>query len=259
MASQLPHHDSIIMATKNYWHQPRQRGAHGSISDMLRYSDQTRSKIDRLEKALSNGDKGRYDNKILKEFLTKTQDALAKRTTDLRETQTALGELREMREAKEVSDSLLGFARQVIEQKNAEIQQLQAQVEKSDSANSELNEQLRRIGLASADEATNLAMDVCAKRTLNMLQGYKKGISERDAKIRALERNVEAAEKNKSMEREVEVAKQQLREYDDKVSGLEKELVFANQQAAELGTIANEQKELIDRLFGREQYRGVGH
>ena len=150
----------------------------------------------------------RYENKVLQESLSNTQDAVHLRTTELKAARAALAD---MEEKKEVSDSLLGFARHVVKEKNAEIQQLRTQVENANSANEELHEQVRCIGLASANEATQIAGDISAKRSLNMLEGYRRGVAVRDERIRVY--GVE-----------VEDVRRQLAERDAKINEWENEV-----------------------------------
>ena len=235
-----------------------------TIDDLLRRSNLTPQEVQRIEAAIQqrNGAIDARDTKIqlvqskierLEQAVADTKRNLCDRTTELADTKSDLrrrtielvdtkAKHKVAQELKEAADALLPLGRRLVEEKDTQIEQLQAQVTERDDT-------IRRIGAASADEAMRLANEVSAQRTLHMLQGLRRDVTDRDKQIQGLRKD------NTNRDKQIEQWKQVVDQSRDQCRGQFEETQAAKKQVKEIRKVAEDQQELIEKLLKENKAR----
>lgn len=219
-------------------------GMYMTIPDLLRSSNLTGPEIMRVEDALKQRERtiDERDDTIraLTQGLNKGRDDFQRATDKLEDSNVAMDKLQsahhDLQGMKGLQDGLLNMGRRIIEEKSTENKELRTQLAERDSTISVLNDSIIRIGMASAEEAVVMANEVSALRSLKMIEGYQKTITDRE----------EVTEQYKERFR---VLNARLVNAEQAAKRADLAANYASKPAAEAREIANEQQVLIEKLL----------
>lgn len=183
---------------------PSRRKGQLDITRLLRRSDLTNDEVRAVEATLGNKDvliaqhlrslKTNEDRvTALKEELAEAQGI----SEGLQE------ELTETKENSEMKDGLLRLGGQALDKRAEEVEQLRTQLNERDA-------QLHQLSIAAQDDAGRIANEISARRTLNIIEGFKTDVAERDSKIAELEREVEKAKEDAKEARGIAIRQQKM-------------------------------------------------
>jgi chromosome segregation ATPase len=249
------------------------------LNEVLRTSNVRNAVIQRIDDALRTRDqkiadadlqisKKIYENRVLEEALSKTQEALRQRSAEL---ETEKMKSAEWQERKQLQDGLLRIAGTEIEKRLAEVEALMAKnedlagkMQDVEAEKAELRNQIVRIGIAEQSEAMAMANEVSARRTLKLIQGLRQDIGEKDEEIEELKKAVaegdtkahgvrralasKSEEVQHLMQRKEQLAERE-RESGGEAAALKAEVEKLKKRVKEGDEVAGQLQGLVERLL----------